>query len=137
MVAADRDTARHAQDELAHRATHDPLTDLPTRWMFFERVTHAIASLARRPGHVGVLFLDLDALKEVNDTFGHDAGDRLLTTVAERVRGPCGRPTSWRASAVTSSSCCSRASRRRSRPARSPSASSTRCVRRTGRPGSR
>ncbi len=92
VVAADRDTARNAQDELAHRATHDPLTDLPTRWMFFDRVTHAIASLARRPGHVGVLFLDLDALKQVNDTFGHEAGDRLLTTVADRVRGAL-RPT--------------------------------------------
>ena len=92
VVAADRDTARHAQDELAHRATHDPLTDLPTRWMFFELVTHAIAGLARRPAHVGVLFLDLDALKQVNDTFGHDAGDRLLTTVAERVRAAL-RPT--------------------------------------------
>ncbi|WP_298457427.1 bifunctional diguanylate cyclase/phosphodiesterase [uncultured Cellulomonas sp.] len=92
VVAADRDAARNAQDELAHRATHDPLTDLPTRWMFFEQVSHAIAGLARRPGHVGVLFLDLDALKEANDTFGHEAGDRLLTTVAERVRGAV-RPT--------------------------------------------
>uniref|UniRef100_UPI0025F4799A putative bifunctional diguanylate cyclase/phosphodiesterase n=1 Tax=uncultured Arthrobacter sp. TaxID=114050 RepID=UPI0025F4799A len=92
VVAADRDAARHAQDELAHRATHDPLTDLPTRWMFFEHVSHAIAGLARRPGHIGVLFLDLDGLKQVNDTFGHDAGDRLLTTVAARVRAAL-RPT--------------------------------------------
>jgi diguanylate cyclase (GGDEF)-like protein len=92
VVAADRDTARHAQDELAHRATHDPLTDLPTRWMFFEHVTHALAGLARRSGQVGVLFLDLDGLKQVNDTFGHLAGDRLLTTAAERVRAAL-RPT--------------------------------------------
>jgi len=92
VVAADRDTARSAQDELAHRAHHDPLTDLPTRWMFFEHVSHAIVGLARRPGYVGVLFLDLDALKQVNDTFGHDAGDRLLTTVASRVRAAL-RPT--------------------------------------------
>ena len=92
VVAADRDAARHAQDELAHRATHDPLTDLPTRWMFFEHVSHAIAGLARRPGHIGVLFLDLDGLKQVNDTFGHDAGDRLLTTVAALVRAAL-RPT--------------------------------------------
>ena len=92
VVAADRDTARHAQDELAHRATHDPLTDLPTRWMFFEHVTHALAGLARRPGHVGVLFIDLDGLKQVNDTYGHVAGDRLLTTVVERARAAL-RPT--------------------------------------------
>ncbi|GAA2724247.1 putative bifunctional diguanylate cyclase/phosphodiesterase [Cellulomonas aerilata] len=92
VVAADRDTARHAQDELAHRATHDPLTDLPTRWMFFEHVSHALAGLARRPGQVGLLFLDLDGLKQVNDTFGHLAGDRLLTTAAERVRAAL-RPT--------------------------------------------
>jgi diguanylate cyclase (GGDEF)-like protein len=92
VVAADRDTARHAQDELAHRATHDPLTDLPTRWMFFEHVTHALAGLARRPGHVGVLFIDLDGLKGVNDTYGHVAGDRLLTTVVARARAAL-RPT--------------------------------------------
>jgi diguanylate cyclase (GGDEF)-like protein len=92
VVAADRDTARHAQDELAHRATHDPLTDLPTRWMFFEHVTHALVGLARRPGHVGVLFIDLDGLKQVNDTYGHVAGDRLLTTVVERARAAL-RPT--------------------------------------------
>jgi diguanylate cyclase (GGDEF)-like protein len=92
VVAADRDTARHAQDELAHRATHDPLTDLPTRWMFFEHVTHALTGLARRSGQIGVLFLDLDGLKQVNDTFGHLAGDRLLTTAAERVRAAL-RPT--------------------------------------------
>jgi diguanylate cyclase (GGDEF)-like protein len=92
VVAADRDTARHAQDELAHRATHDPLTDLPTRWMFFEHVTHALAGLARRSGQVGLLFLDLDGLKQVNDTFGHLTGDRLLTTAAERVRAAL-RPT--------------------------------------------
>jgi diguanylate cyclase (GGDEF)-like protein len=92
VVAADRDTARSAQDELAHRATHDPLTDLPTRWMFFEHVTHALAGLARRSGQVGLLFLDLDGLKQVNDTFGHLAGDRLLTTAAERVRAAL-RPT--------------------------------------------
>ena len=86
VVTADRDAARQAQQELAYRAMHDPLTDLPVRWVFLEQLTHAIARLARHPGQVGVLFADLDGLKYVNDTYGHDAGDRLLQTCVERIR---------------------------------------------------
>ena len=86
VVTADRDAARQAQQELAHRAMHDPLTGLPVRWVLLEQLTHALARLARHPGHVGVLFADLDGLKYVNDTFGHEAGDALLRTCAERIR---------------------------------------------------
>ena len=86
VVTADRDAARHAQQELAYRAMHDPLTGLPVRWVFLEQLTHALARLARHPGQVGVLFADLDGLKYVNDTYGHEAGDRLLRTCAERLQ---------------------------------------------------
>jgi GGDEF domain-containing protein len=86
VVASDRDAAREAQAELAHRAMYDPLTGLPVRWVFLEQLTHALDRLARHPGLVGVLFADLDGLKYVNDTYGHDAGDRLLMTCVERVR---------------------------------------------------
>jgi diguanylate cyclase (GGDEF)-like protein len=85
VMAADRDDAQRAQDELAHRATHDALTGLPNRVLAFDRLTHALAA-ARRHGHVvAVLFIDLDGFKSVNDTFGHDAGDQVLIAAAERM----------------------------------------------------
>ena len=86
VITTDRDAARQAQQELAHRAMHDPLTGLPVRWVFLEQLTHALSRLSRHPGQVGVLFADLDGLKYVNDTYGHDAGDRLLITCVERIR---------------------------------------------------
>ena len=86
VVTDDRDRAREAQEQLAHLAMHDPLTGLPVRWVFLEQLTHALARLERHPGHVGVLFADLDGLKYVNDRYGHLAGDRLLQTCVERVR---------------------------------------------------
>lgn len=86
VVTADRDTARMAQHELAHRAMHDPLTGLPARWVFLERLAAALQRMGDRGGHVGVLFLDLDGLKYVNDTFGHSAGDIMLTTCVQRMK---------------------------------------------------
>ena len=87
VVTADRDAARAAQAELAHRAAHDPLTGLPVRWVFLEQVAHALARLSRRPElHLGVLFLDIDGLKYVNDTYGHPAGDTLILTCVARIR---------------------------------------------------
>ena len=87
VVTADRDAARAAQAELAHRAAHDPLTGLPVRWVFLEQVAHAVARLRRHPAsRVAVLFLDIDGLKHVNDTYGHLAGDQLITTCVARAR---------------------------------------------------
>lgn len=72
--------------ELHERSLHDPLTGLANRGLFFDRVSHAIARLGRRPGpFLAVLFVDLDNFKTVNDTLGHARGDRLLTLVAERL----------------------------------------------------
>ena len=71
---------------------HDPLTGLPVRWVFLEQLTHALARLARHPGRVAVLFLDLDGLKYVNDTYGHLAGDRLIRPASPRIRAAL-RPT--------------------------------------------
>ena len=77
-----------AEDELAHEASHDPLTGLANRALFFQHLT---SNLKPRPGRrqepdAGVLFLDLDGFKPVNDMFGHDAGDEILLTVAHRLR---------------------------------------------------
>ena len=81
-----RHAAQGARAALAHRATHDPLTGLPNRRAFAEHVERALTE--RRdgaPGHVAVLFVDVDDFKLVNDSLGHGAGDRLLETVADRL----------------------------------------------------
>lgn len=78
---------KRAEEELSHRALHDPLTGLPNRGLLFDRLGVALARIARTAAGAAVLFLDLDRFKEVNDTFGHDAGDRLLVAVAHRLEG--------------------------------------------------
>ncbi len=79
-------TLRHVHDlsaELEYRANHDPLTGLANRALFRRRLEQAVGGDARR---WGVLLLDLDDFKDVNDSFGHDAGDVLLIEVARRLR---------------------------------------------------
>ena len=89
--AALRATEQQRLDELSHQAFHDSLTELPNRALFADRLGLALARTNRRKAAVAVLFLDLDDFKPINDRFGHDAGDRLLKAVAERVRA-CVRP---------------------------------------------
>jgi diguanylate cyclase (GGDEF)-like protein/PAS domain S-box-containing protein len=77
-------TERHLlQTRLQHQALHDPLTGLPNRALFFDRLE---AALEDEYGVPGVCYLDLDGFKAVNDTLGHDVGDQLLRTIAERLR---------------------------------------------------
>jgi len=86
-VEADRFRILSSQDQLTHIAYHDPLTGLPNRTLFLDRLQQALALARRHGGKVAVLHLDLDRFKEVNDTRGHAAGDALLQSVAQRIKG--------------------------------------------------
>ncbi|WP_296228936.1 sensor domain-containing protein [Ralstonia sp. UBA689] len=99
VLAVGRDiTELHASRKAIHRmAFYDPLTGLPNRTLFNEQLRLAISSgvgsaVAAQPGLVGVMMIDMDRFKGVNDTLGHAVGDDLLRETAERLRG-CVRPT--------------------------------------------
>ncbi|MFP5408831.1 MAG: EAL domain-containing protein [Gammaproteobacteria bacterium] len=74
-----------AQERLHHLAHHDALTGLPNRVLFVERLKHALQRANHRKRAVAVMFLDMDRFKMVNDTLGHEAGDRLLQAMAARL----------------------------------------------------
>lgn len=79
-------TARKALEEhLSHRAHHHPLTDLPNRYRFRQEVEAALARMGRGGAAVGLLFLDLDGFKQINDSLGHPAGDEVLIRVGRRL----------------------------------------------------
>ncbi|MED5546033.1 MAG: GGDEF domain-containing response regulator [Pseudomonadota bacterium] len=82
----DRKAVRQAEAELTHKSLHDPLTDLPNRTLFFDRLTQACARARRSGDSFAVVMVDLDRFKEINDSLGHAAGDVVLQTVARRLR---------------------------------------------------
>jgi diguanylate cyclase (GGDEF)-like protein len=77
---------RTLEERLRHQAFHDPLTELPNRALFMNRLGFALTRAERSKKAAAVLFLDLDNFKLVNDSLGHEVGDRLLVSVAERLR---------------------------------------------------
>lgn len=85
-VFSDISIVRAAQQQLAHLAHHDPLTDLPNRLLLTERIQHAIEMAHRAKKRFALLFVDLDRFKQINDAYGHDTGDEVLKTVAQRMR---------------------------------------------------
>jgi diguanylate cyclase (GGDEF)-like protein/PAS domain S-box-containing protein len=91
-VGRDVTERRALEERLEHQAFHDSLTGLPNRRLFVDRLGQALRRIKRRKKRqVGVLFMDLDGFKVVNDSLGHDTGDRLLVDVAKRLRS-CVRP---------------------------------------------
>ncbi|WP_249933270.1 EAL domain-containing protein [Blastococcus sp. CCUG 61487] len=77
---------RRAEDDLVRRAFTDPLTGLPNRRALTDRLRHAVALSRRRGLQVGLVHLNIDRFRAVNDTLGHEAGDQLLSQVADRLR---------------------------------------------------
>jgi len=85
LVAHDVTAARELSDRLAHLALYDHLTGLPNRTLFADRLDRAIGLATRTGDPFSLLYIDLDNFKEVNDRLGHQAGDQLLQTAADRL----------------------------------------------------
>lgn len=84
---SDISARKAAESRLAHQAFHDPLTGLPNRALFSDRLERALSRARRHNQFIAVLFLDLDRFKIINDSLGHEAGDQLLIAVGQRLRG--------------------------------------------------
>jgi diguanylate cyclase (GGDEF)-like protein/PAS domain S-box-containing protein len=85
-IAKDITFRKRMEEQLAHQASHDPLTNLPNRTFFMERLARALAHAHRHQTLIAVLFVDLDRFKVINDSLGHVIGDQLLRAVAERLQ---------------------------------------------------
>ncbi len=85
-VLGDAFERQKTEDDIRHRALHDPLTGLPNRALFMDRLSHALQHLSRRGSSAAVLLLDLDRFKLINDSLGHAVGDDLLAAAAPRLK---------------------------------------------------
>jgi diguanylate cyclase (GGDEF)-like protein/PAS domain S-box-containing protein len=84
-IARDVTAQVEAERALAHQALHDAVTGLANRVALMDRLAQALVALERRSGRVGLLFIDLDEFKHINDSLGHDAGDQVLVAVGRRL----------------------------------------------------
>ncbi|HXP96648.1 MAG TPA: diguanylate cyclase [Telmatospirillum sp.] len=86
-IFSDITDEKQEAERIRYRASYDALTGLPNRSLLHDRLQQALAKTAREHGLLGVLFLDLDGFKPVNDRFGHLAGDHVLVALSERLQG--------------------------------------------------
>ncbi|HEX4953855.1 MAG TPA: EAL domain-containing protein [Thermoanaerobaculia bacterium] len=87
LLEEERHSAIQAAQQIEHLAYHDPLTGLPNRSLFLDRLRSVLASAPRHGREVAVAFLDLDLFKRINDSLGHAVGDEMMRGVAHRLRG--------------------------------------------------
>ena len=90
VVLSDITDQKRAEQELRYLANYDTLTNLPNRTLLAERLSRAIVRARRQEDHIAVLFLDLDRFKDINDSLGHAAGDRILRATAVRLQETVG-----------------------------------------------
>jgi PAS domain S-box-containing protein len=81
-----QDTLREQADKMSHQATHDSLTSLPNRRLFYDRLDESIKRNERLSAVMAVVFIDIDKFKDINDTLGHQAGDEVLIAVSDRLQ---------------------------------------------------
>jgi diguanylate cyclase (GGDEF)-like protein/PAS domain S-box-containing protein len=86
LVFHDVSEAKHMAEKMSYLAEHDFLTDLPNRLLLTDRITQALNMARRKNSRVGILYLDLDHFKKVNDTLGHDVGDQLLMMLSKKLQ---------------------------------------------------
>lgn len=85
VISRDITPRKLAEKQLIHTATHDPLTGLTNRLLFYDRIAVELARARRNQAKIALIYIDLDNFKVINDTLGHSAGDHLLRDVAERL----------------------------------------------------
>jgi len=81
------DTAREQEQKARHQAFHDPLTGLPNRVLFRDRLDHGLAQAKRHGWFLAVMFVDLDDFEHINDSYGHAVGDMVLQIIGHRLKG--------------------------------------------------
>ena len=85
VVLSDISKRKHDEEKIRYQANYDLLTDLPNRALFMDRLNQAVLNTTRISRKLGLMFIDLDGFKQVNDTLGHDIGDKLLKEAAKRL----------------------------------------------------
>ncbi len=84
-IARDITEQQEVKERLAHQALHDPMTGLANRTALMDHLERRLSALERQPGHVALLFIDLDDFKDINDSCGHQVGDEVITEVSRRL----------------------------------------------------
>ena len=86
IIEQELEEVKLEKDIATEASLHDTLTGLPNRALFYDRLEHALEQAKRHSWNLAVMFLDLDNFKQINDTYGHDVGDKVLLTVAKKLK---------------------------------------------------